>query len=271
MFNVTHSNDYTMVTDEIIERVYELREQGLSYRKISKKIKREGGKVSKSQVQNILSDDFDSETTEADQEELIQEDEIIESEPQAPQKRVTLSKIIGESETRDPELEGIMGREIVPTRIIRDPIEAEFFAEDQDLAREARRLRLEELIARRKAKIDGLRNDGKTEKKVVNVGNDVLGGILEMAQANPVQAKEFLDSLTQEHITKLTMLGSVGNPQAMLPFIKSNETTLHDIVEIMEMMQPEPKTKTVSTAEEVAMLMKALAETDKVQTENVQN
>ena len=171
-----------------------------------------------------------------------------------------------------------MGRGRLPTRIIRDPIEAEFFAEDQDLAREARRLRLKELIARREVKLEEIKNNGEPEKEIsyagVNVGNEILKGILEVAMVDPVRAKAILDSYSIEDIAKMSAFssgGSGGNPLAMLPFIKSDETTLHDIVEIMEMMRPAPKPQKISNEEEIVMLMKVLAETDKVQAENVQN
>ena len=91
-----------------------------------------------------------------------------------------------------------------------DPIEAEINAEDRELAREARRLRLEELIQRRNNKLSELKNKGETKKAIAQVGNDYLGGIMDIAKVDPARAKAFLDSLNQEDIVKINMLAASG-------------------------------------------------------------
>ena len=149
-----------------------------------------------------------------------------------------------------------------------DPIEREINEEDKELAREARRLRLEELIQRRNNKLTELRGKGETKKELAQVGNDFLSGIMDIAKVDPVRAKEFLASLTQEDIMKLNLLASSGkgggtNLAALLPLLKGgggNKMEVKDIIGIVKMMQPPPEKPT--TIGEVATLMKVVKEMD---------
>ena len=245
-----------MLSERAESRILQLVNDGVAYRKIITKIrKEEGEKVSISTISRLVNlerDEFFPDTLPS----------------QAPQKkRVSLSQIIKKTEPesvfRDSEVDTIMGisRERSATRNLPiDPIDREIWEEDRELAREGKRLRLETLIAKRERRIEELRNSGDENENTSSTFSD-------MVQANPL----FIASLNQEELTKLSLLGSVGNPQAMLPFIKSNDTTLHDIVEIIQMMRPEPKPQTIANEEEIVMLLKALAEKDGVQMENVQN
>ena len=145
-----------------------------------------------------------------------------------------------------------------------DPVEREFIAEERSLTHEARRLRLEELIARRNRKIDEMTKKGKTEKEISQAGNEFFKGILDVAKVDPARAKQFLDSLSQEDILKINSIstsGSSGSIQALLPLIKNEGTKIQDIVAIVKMMQPPPEKPT--TISEVAMLMKTFKEMDK--------
>ena len=105
----------------IIQRVRELSSQGLSYRKIAKKLKREKvANISKSTVARICNG--------FEPKEKIQEARL--QKPQDPRKRrLTLAEIIGESEFYDEELEGVLtssGRERESAEMIRNnPIEQE--------------------------------------------------------------------------------------------------------------------------------------------------
>ena len=144
-----------------------------------------------------------------------------------------------------------------------DPIEQEIHAEDHELAREARRLRLEELIQRRQNKLTELKGKQVTQTEIANVGNEFLTGIFDVAKIDPGRAKEFLNSLTQEDISKLSMLSSSakssGNMATLLPFLKSEKTDIKDIVAIVKMMQPPPQQDTKMS--EIAALIKALQPT----------
>jgi len=144
-----------------------------------------------------------------------------------------------------------------------DEIEAELRTEDRDLAREARRLRLQEIVERRKKKLKELKESGESVKQLSQVGTDMLSGVMQMAQIDPVRAKEFLGSLSQEDIAKLSMLSasskSGGSIQALLPFLKSKETSIKDIVSIVKMMQQQPTEKPLSL-EGIASLLKVLQE-----------
>jgi len=149
-----------------------------------------------------------------------------------------------------------------------DPIEQEINAEDRELAREARRLRLEELIQRRNNKLSELKNKGETKKAIAQVGNDYLGGIMDIAKVDPERAKKFLDSLTQDDIMKINLLASSGkngggNLASVLPLIKSDKTEIKDIVAIVKMMQPPPEKPT--TISEVATLIKVMREMESPQ------
>jgi len=151
-------------------------------------------------------------------------------------------------------------------RLSSDPIEREIVAEDRELAREARRLRLEELIARRNQKLEQIKKTGKATKEIAQAGNEFLKGILEVAKVDPVRAKAFLDSLSQEDIMKINLFssrGSGGSLQALLPLIKSDKMGVKDIVAIVKMMQPPPEKPT--TISEVATLIKVFKEMEKPQ------
>jgi len=148
--------------------------------------------------------------------------------------------------------------------LVLDEIDEEIKREDEDLAREARRLRLQEIVERRKKKLEQLKASGQQTKEISRVGTDFLSGIMQVAQVDPARAKEFLGSLTQEDIAKLSMLSAVGKGgggsiQAMLPFLKSKETSVKDIVTIVKMMQQQPTDKPLSL-EGIAALFKVIQE-----------
>ena len=144
-----------------------------------------------------------------------------------------------------------------------DAIEAEIIQEDTELAREARRLRLEEIVEKRKQKLQKLKGTEASSKQIAQVGNQFLTGIMQMAQVDPARAKEFLESLSQEDVTKLSLLSASGqgggaNIQALMPFLKSKDTSIQDILAIVKMVQPQQaKPMTIG---DVAQLIKITRE-----------
>ena len=142
-----------------------------------------------------------------------------------------------------------------------DPIEREIRAEDREIADDARRLRLEIAVQRRKNALAELKGKQVTKKEIANTGNTILQGIMDMGKVDPARAKEFLASLSQEDILKINMFsssGSGGNMMPFLPLLQNKDTKIQDIVAVVKMMQPAPDKPT--TIAEVATLMKALRE-----------
>ena len=80
-----------------------------------------------------------------------------------------------------------------------DPIEREIRAEDREIADEARRLRLEVSVQRRKNALAELKGTQVTKKEIANTGNTILQGIMDMGKVDPTRAKEFL-ALSLIHI-----------------------------------------------------------------------
>jgi len=150
------------------------------------------------------------------------------------------------SEKRKPE----RAYELIEERRVRerrkDPLEEAIEAEDRELAREAKRKRLEEWILEREAKIKKLKAElEKGEKKAEKeqpmttsalVTNLIRSGI------DPKVANEWLKSLSPEALGALIALQSNNPALAMVAFgmtsqKKGEGLTVKDVVELNKAMQ----------------------------------
>jgi len=146
-----------------------------------------------------------------------------------------------------------------------DDIEAEIIQEDRELAREARRLRLEEIVERRKQKLNKLKGTEASNKQIAQVGNQFLTGLMQMAQVDPDRAKKFLEDLSQDDIAKLSMLSASGqgggaSMQALMPFLKNKDTSIQDIISIVKMVQPPQSAAKPLSVGDIAALFKVMQE-----------
>jgi ribosomal protein S27E len=106
---------------------------------------------------------------------------------------------------------------------------------------ELKRLTIERMLAEERAKLEEAR------KKVppdTAAAAGILGSIMQVAQVDPARAKEFLSSLSEEDILKLSMLTSssqAGGILSLIPLLKSGSVGVKDIVEIVKMINPQPQ------------------------------
>jgi len=104
---------------------------------------------------------------------------------------------------------------------------------------ELRTLAIERLMEEEKAKLEEARR--KQRPPNGGVATNFLQHIMQIAQVSPERAKQFLDSLTEEDIAKLSMLaasGQTGTVTGLLPFLRNPSTPVKDIVEIVKLMNP---------------------------------
>lgn len=82
---------------------------------------------------------------------------------------------------------------------------------------EFKNLQLERIMEEEKAKI----MEAKARQQPVNrgLGTDFLSHLMQMAAVNPKTAKQFLDSLSEEDISKLSMLSAMGQGGSIASFI----------------------------------------------------
>jgi len=120
-------------------------------------------------------------------------------------------------------------------KIVDNQIEQELIAEDRKKAMEARRLRLELVIQRRKKDLEELKRTPKIKKDITNTRNGLLQRIMDTSNVNPSTIKAFSNSLNEEDILKLNLLytsSSNGIIQALLPLIKNEGTKITKIITI---------------------------------------
>ena len=120
-------------------------------------------------------------------------------------------------------------------KIVDNQIEQELIAEDRKKAMEARRLRLELVIQRRKKELEELKRTPKIKKDITNTRNGLLQRIMDTSNVNPSTIKAFSNSLNEEDILKLNLLytsSSNGIIQALLPLIKNEGTKITKIITI---------------------------------------
>jgi len=104
---------------------------------------------------------------------------------------------------------------------------------------ELKTLAIERLMEEEKAKLEEARR--KQQPPNMGVATNFLQNIMQIAQIDPKRAKEFLDSLSEEDIAKLSMLaasGQTGSITGILPFLRSPSTPIKDVVEIVKLMNP---------------------------------
>ena len=118
-------------------------------------------------------------------------------------------------------------------KIVDNQIERELIAEDRKKVMEARRLRLELVIQRRKKELEELKRNPKIKKDIANTHNDFLQRIMDTSNVNPSTIKAFVDSLNEEDMLKINLLsasGSGGSIQEFLTFIKNEGTKITKII-----------------------------------------
>jgi len=123
---------------------------------------------------------------------------------------------------------------------------------------------VERLMEEEKAKLEEARK--KQQPPNAGVATDFLGHIMTMAQVDPKRAKDFLNSLTEEDVAKLSMLSASGQGTSMMnliPFLKTPGVDIKSIVEIVKMMQPQPQPS--MDAKVIAEVFKAGIELAKAQ------
>ena len=81
-------------------------------------------------------------------------------------------------------------------------------AENRELAREAKRLGLQELIARRKQSITKIKNGDKKENKIPHTENAFLKALFEVAKVDPARAKAILDSYSLKDVMMFNLIYS---------------------------------------------------------------
>ena len=92
-------------------------------------------------------------------------------------------------------------------------------------------------LEKMKLEIQKLRDQQKPVSK--ELGTDFLSHIMGMAQIDPQRAKQFLDSLGEEDIAKLSMLSAVGQPGGVgnyLPLLKGG-SNIQDIIAVVKLFQ----------------------------------
>ena len=118
-------------------------------------------------------------------------------------------------------------------KIVDNQIERELIAEDRKKVMEARRLRLELLIQRRKKELEELKRNPETKKDTANTRNNLLQRIMDTSNVNPSTIKAFVDSLNEEDMLKINLLytsSSSGFIQEFLPLIKNEGTKITKII-----------------------------------------
>ena len=90
--------------------------------------------------------------------------------------------------------------------------------EDEELANEAERLRLQELIGERRKKVDDMKTSqqpGQTPMASTNIVASLMAMLFAQGM-NPAQVNEYIKALDNESILRLSMIGS-QNMNALLP------------------------------------------------------
>lgn len=136
----------------------------------------------------------------------------------------------------------------------RDPLAEVIEEEDRELAREARRLRLQQIIAKRKKDIDAIEGEkGKESMPVASPGQGInpASALITTMIARGVQpdkANEYITALSDEAILKLSLMQS-QNPNSMLPLFllgRKDDTSTKEIVStaktMIELAKPSEKT-----------------------------
>lgn len=123
-----------------------------------------------------------------------------------------------------------------------------------------------------KGEIKQLHDDQKPVDR--GTSQTFLGSVMTMAQVDPKRAKEFLESLTEEDLSKLSVMsamGQGGNMATYIPLLKSSGTSMKDIIEVVKFMQEreKPAPQSPITLDGVAKLISIGFEAGKVQNQQL--
>jgi len=173
---------------------------------------------------------------------------VVREVKQTPKKRrLTISEIVDQYNSHDNGIKTVVKHVLAPSgrkrgsaRMISDPVEQEFDAENRGLAQEAHRLGLEDLIAQRKHNIAKIKKE--EEKNKISYNEPAFRrGLTYMANQNLALAKEVLDSATsrQEQLFNY-FYSKYPTENLMIPLlnlINRDEISVKDIIEIAKMVR----------------------------------
>ncbi len=228
-----------MLSERIKKRILELYYNGFSYRDIVSQIKKESHKkIGIATISRLVKNEKTGELN------------VVREVKRTPKKRrLTISESVDQYNSHDKGIKTVVKHVLAPSgrkrgsrrMISGDPFEQEFNADDRDLAREAKKLGLQELIARRKQSIAKIKNGDKKENKILHTENVFLKFLFEVATVDPALAKAILDSYSLKDVIMFNLIYSGASGENLLApvlsFIKRNEISVKDIVEIVKMMQ----------------------------------
>lgn len=229
-----------MLSERIKKRILELYYNGLSYRNVVSQIKKEfHKKIGIATISRLVKNEKTGKLN------------VVREVKQTPKKRrLTISEIVDQYNSHDKGIKTVVkhvlapsGRERGSARMVSsDPVEQEFDAENRELAQEAHRIGLEDLIAQRKHNIAKIKSEDKIENKIAYNEPAFLRGLSHMANQDLALAKAVLDSVNQKQVILFNLIYSEWSTEnllvPLLSLINRDETSAKDIIEIAKMVRP---------------------------------